>query len=748
MTDAPALAKTQPAAVGQRPATARPKVKASVTGLNSRDYTALAVVTLLAFVTRFYKLSTPDEVVFDEVHFGKFASYYLRRTFFFDVHPPLGKMLLAGVGWLVGYGGEFLFDNIGDSYITNNVPYLAYRGFTAGCGALVVPFAFAIMRESGYAFLTSILVAAMLIFDNALITQSRLILLDSMLMLFMIASIYSYVRFYKLRGAEFTAAWWFWMCATGVALGLTTSVKMVGLFAVALVGICVIWDLWIKLDYRNGLTMRQWSRHFFARAIGLIYVPLFVYLISFYIHFAVLNKSGPGDDFMSTAFQRTLEGSSVLTKSVDIINGDIITMQNRDNNGYLHSHPHTYPMRYKDNRISSQGQQVTAYQFDDENNHWRVPPGRLLPRKIYNNELVHLVHIMTGTILRTHDVASPLTTTNTEITTIDMNNPANARHLYEAVFRIEISGGSNGDDGTQGTVWQTQNSSFKLIQAPLNVALYSGPAKLPEWGFGQNEVNGEKDHGKGGLIWTARQILGREAKSSATRGPEDIPFMRKFFELQSAMLIHNAGLTETHPYQSPPGTWPLVLRGISFWTKSDRQFQIYLLANPFGWWLCGIIVLTFPVVLGADLFARQRGYEAIDKNVRRRIYRSAGYLFLGWLLHYIPFFLMGRSLFLHHYLPACILAYMVAGTIFQFACIDGIEGPLTKFQSVAAPAASSAPNGSKPGTLAIIVAALTVIGQVVTFVYFAPMTYGDVELTTEEWNARRWLPGWNFHYAK
>ena len=36
------------------------------------DYkTALAIITLLAFVTRFWGIGHPNEVVFDEVHFGK-----------------------------------------------------------------------------------------------------------------------------------------------------------------------------------------------------------------------------------------------------------------------------------------------------------------------------------------------------------------------------------------------------------------------------------------------------------------------------------------------------------------------------------------------------------------------------------------------------------------------------------------------------------------------------------------------------
>ena len=37
---------------------------------------------------------------------GKYASLYLKRVFFFDSNPPLGKLLLAAVAFFTGFDGE------------------------------------------------------------------------------------------------------------------------------------------------------------------------------------------------------------------------------------------------------------------------------------------------------------------------------------------------------------------------------------------------------------------------------------------------------------------------------------------------------------------------------------------------------------------------------------------------------------------------------------------------------------------
>lgn len=93
-----------------------------------------------------------------------------------------------------------------------------------------------------------------------------------------------------------------------------------------------------------------------------------------------------------------------------------------------------------------------------------------------------------------------------------------------------------------------------------------------------------------------------------------MPFLRKFIELQLRMFKHNAGLTKPHPYQSTPISWPFMIRGISYWSKSSTREQIYMTGNIFGWWLSVGAVAVYAGVALADTLARRRGIEPIDER--------------------------------------------------------------------------------------------------------------------------------------
>ena len=56
----------------------------------------------------------------------------------------------------------------------------------------------------------------------------------------------------------------------------------------------------------------------------------------------------------------------------------------------------------------------------------------------------------------------------------------------------------------------------------------------------------------------------------------------------------------------------------------------------------------------------------ITKGSRSRLYNSTGFFFLAWATHYLPFYLMGRQLFLHHYLPAHLASCLVTGALLEF----------------------------------------------------------------------------------
>lgn len=177
------------------------------------EYITPAIYTLLSCWTRFYEIGKAGYVVWDEAHFGKFGSHYLKREFYFDVHPPLGKMLVALAGALSGYDGQFEFKS-GAEY-NANVPYVAMRVMLALFGVGMVPLAWFTSVELGLSsrachvvtlmvllgksylnvfFLSSLTIASE---DVAWLCISRFILLDSMLLYFTFTTVFCMTKFHN-----------------------------------------------------------------------------------------------------------------------------------------------------------------------------------------------------------------------------------------------------------------------------------------------------------------------------------------------------------------------------------------------------------------------------------------------------------------------------------------------------------------------------------------------------------------------
>lgn len=348
---------------------------------------------LAAIATRLYKIQIGDFVVWDEAHFGKFGGYYLLRSFYFDVHPPLGKMLVALAGYISGFNGVgFTFESA-KSYI-GHVNYISMRIFVALFGTMVVPMGYLTALQLRLTHTTACLVGLMLLFDVGLIGITRLILLDSFLLCFTSSLLLGYSIFRNSK--EFTPKWHFGLILTGLSIGCVSSVKWVGFFPTALVGLLTIEEL-CKMIVAPNFKISKFLRSFAARAIGLIVIPVAVYVASFALHFHILNHSGPGDSNMNSLFQASLHGSDLANNPLYIVYGSNLTLRNYSHGGgLLHSHRDKYP-------AGSKQQQVTTYHHKDVNNEWVIYPASKLSEEMIEVDYLEEYEVFVDEVSKTKE---------------------------------------------------------------------------------------------------------------------------------------------------------------------------------------------------------------------------------------------------------------------------------------------------------------------------------------------------------
>lgn len=145
-------------------------------------------------------------------------------------------------------------------------------------------------------------------------------------------------------------------------------------------------------------------------------------------------------------------------------------------------------------------------------------------------------------------------------------------------------------------------------------------------------------------------------------------------------------------------------------------------------------------------------------GTRSRLYNSTGFFFLAWATHYFPFFLMGRQLFLHHYLPAHLASCLVVGSLVEF--VFNNESTLSEetvyVEKLGKKVRTSGPRhfvtakerfagqSQMPAWIATgVILTLVLAG----WYFFLPLTYGYPGLSIDEVQARKWL-GYDLHFAK
>ncbi|KAF9987080.1 Protein O-mannosyltransferase 2 [Mortierella antarctica] len=628
-------------------------------------YTSLVltiILTSLAAWTRYRDIVSAKKVTWDEAHFGKFGSYYIRGEHYFDVHPPLAKMLVALSGILAGYDGSYNFD-AGKDY--PDINYRFMRLFNATFGVMVIPIAYWTARELRLSKTGATLTATMVMLDNAYVLISRYILLDSML-----------------------------------------------LAATAFVVLCLT-------KFRN------------------------------------VRHNGPGDANMSSLFQAGLKGNDFKQSPIEVAYGSKVTIRNTAYGGnLLHSHRDTYP-------DGSRQQQITCYGHKDANNNFSFqrPWGANHTDAIQilrHGDVVRLVHKLTGRNLHSHRIHAPLTAEHWEVS--GYGNPKKGDANDEWVLEIIGEQGNSARDGTLRSL----STTFRLRHRVLGCILTANRAQaLPAWGSHQTEVYcNQNAHTKSSSsIWNIEQHWNSKLEPGGSAHSKSV-FWNDFKQLNLAMMrANNALVPDPDKFDnlaSNPSQWPLLTVGMRMCTWSHDEIKFYLVGNPVVWWSSTASLGVFMAALAyySIMLHRQASltstvYDGTVASVlqhspqdnleshrpgskrERPTVMSPGewdhFVFVGkmlvggWFLHYLPFWIMARITYLHHYFPALYFSILLCGYM-----VDHLV------QRVA--------RNNVAKAVAWIMAFSIVVS---TFIWFWPATYGIHGPASETMDNRQWRASWD-----
>ena len=226
---------------------------------------------LITLASRLYFFGYPFEVVFDEFHFGKFVNAYLQKESFFDIHPPLGKLIIAGFTKLFSPSLPCSFQEIGQK--CPSFTFYLLRTPVLITGILLIPIFYLFLKELTSSKTIGLIGIFLLTFENAFIVQSRFGLIDIFLIFFGFLGLYLFLKFNQKKD-------FLYLIFSGLSLGASFSIKWTAasFFAIFL----------FLLFFKNKDQLKEKIKYLALVSFSF----LLIYLFSFWIHFKIIpNQS-------------------------------------------------------------------------------------------------------------------------------------------------------------------------------------------------------------------------------------------------------------------------------------------------------------------------------------------------------------------------------------------------------------------------------------------------------------------------
>jgi len=244
---------------------------------------AIMIVTISSFSIYFFRYNVPNSPYWDENYHIASAEKYLTGTFFFEPHPPLGKMLIA-LGEKVTHSNSDI-----DKSSFNNTDFI--KNFPTNYsffGVRLLPTIFAVIASILFFILIFTLTKSIIIslatwlfylLDTAIILHFRGAMLDGIQITFSLAALI----FFATLVQDKTKSYFWKMTFLGLFVGLAVATKLNGLYLLSLYLFLIPWK-----QIRHIL-----SRDFCREIIAIFYSILVgcLVVLSIYItHLAITEN--------------------------------------------------------------------------------------------------------------------------------------------------------------------------------------------------------------------------------------------------------------------------------------------------------------------------------------------------------------------------------------------------------------------------------------------------------------------------